>query len=749
MIDSVIKIGLITAMAAASFGAAAAGCSDADIDVKVENLLSQMTLREKVGQLNQLNSSPFDTLARAITTDGVGSIINEVDRHTVNRLQRIAVEQTRLGIPLVFGRDVIHGFHTLFPIPLGQSATWNPELVEAAARTSAVEATAEGVKWTFSPMIDVSRDARWGRIAESFGEDPLLVARMGNAMIHGYQTDDLTSKNAMAACAKHFAGYGFAEAGKDYNTTWLPTPLLEDAVLPPFEAAAKAGVATFMTSFNDINGMPATVNRQLLRDILRTRWGFNGVVVSDWDAIAEVIAHGVAANKKDAARLAADAGVDIDMEGYCYIDNLEALVSEGVIPVDTLDSLVRNVLRLKFRLGLFDNPYVDENSPTPSYAPEHLRLATQVAEESAVLLKNDGVLPFGSDVKKIAVIGPMADAPHDQCGTWSLDLQKAHTVTPLQALRRHYGSENIIYSPGLAYSRDKSTGAFDAAAKAAAAADAVVCFVGEEAVLSGEGHCMADLNLKGAQTALIERLADAGKPLVVVVMAGRPLTVGREAANANALLYAFHPGTMGGEALTRLLAGIASPSGKLPATIPVLTGQCPIYYSSKNTGRPTVTPAILDSIPLEAIQSSTGCTSFYLDAGKDPLYPFGYGLSYTTFRISEPVLSANVMASDSTDSITVSCTVTNTGKCRGAETVQLYVSDPVASLARPVKELKDFRKLWLEPGESAKVDFTLTLADLAFTTLDGRKTAEPGEFIVGVATSSDARDARTASFSLK
>ena len=747
MIGIIRKIGMITAVTIAPFGAIAAGLSPSDTETRVRELLSKMTLREKVGQLNQLNSAPFDTLAAAIAADGVGSIINEPNPDVVNRLQRIAVEQTRLGIPLVFGRDVIHGFHTLFPIPLGQAASWNPELVEQCARIAAEEATEAGVRWTFSPMIDIARDARWGRMAESAGEDPVVASRMGEAMIRGYQTDDLSNRNAMAACAKHFAGYGFVEAGKDYSTTWIPDALLEDVVLPPFEAAAKAGAATFMTSFNDINGVPSTASRKLLRNVLRDRWGFDGVVVSDWDAIAELIPHGVAANKADASLLAANAGVDIDMEGHCYINHLEELVNRGLISMDVVDELVANVLRLKFRLGLFENPYVDESSESVSYAPAHLAAATRMAEESTILLKNDGMLPLGQSVGKIAVIGPMADAPHDQCGTWSLDLQKNHTVTPLAALRELYGAEDIIYEPGLDYSRDKSDKQFTAALNAARRADAVLCFVGEEAVLSGEAHSLADLNLKGAQSELIRAVAEVGKPMALIVMAGRPLTIGKEIEQSNAVIYSFHPGTMGGCALANVISGRANPSGKLPVTMARMAGQYPLYHAAKNSGRPPQEIVDLDSIPLEAVQSSTGCTAYYLDAGKTPLYPFGYGLSYTSFALSEPRLSADVMAADG--SITVECELTNTGEREGAETVQLYVRDPVATLARPVKELKDFRKVTLKPGESQTVSFTLTPDRLAFMGLDGTRAAEPGEFHLWLATSSDLPSAPAATFTLR
>lgn len=738
------------ALAAAAFmGVAccmAATGRDAATEARIDSLMARMTLQEKIGQLNQLNAARFDTLGAAVAQGRVGSIINEVDPEVVNSLQRKAVEESRLGIPLIFARDVIHGFNTVFPIPLGQAATWNPQLVEEAARIAAVEATASGIRWTFSPMMDVSRDARWGRIAESAGEDPLLNERMGLAMIRGYQTDNLADPTAMAACAKHFAGYGFSEAGKDYNTTWLPLPLLEDVVLPPFEAAAGAGVATFMTSFNDINGVPSSGNSWLMRDVLRDRWRFDGVLVSDWNAITEMINHGVAADKLHATMLAATAGVDIDMEGHAYPDAMEALVREGRLDETVVDGLVRNVLRLKFRLGLFDNPYIDLSRPSPAYAPAHLAAATRAAEEGTILLKNGGMLPLGLKPGKVAVIGPMADAPYDQGGTWAPDLQHERSVTPLAALRRLYGEENVIHAPGLGYTRDKSLDGIQAAVKAAREADVAVCFVGEEAVMSGEAHSMADLGLKGAQTALLEAVCATGKPVAVVFMAGRPLTAGKEIDMADAVLYAFHGGTMAGEALANIISGKANPSGKLPVTMARMTGQYPMYYAHKNTGRPPEWTVDLDSIPVEALQTSTGCTSYYLDAGKDPLYPFGYGLSYTTFDISAPRLSASSIAIGSETPLTVECTVTNTGDREGAETVQLYVCDLVGSLARPVKELKDFRKVTLKPGESKVVSFALTPGQLSFHGLDGKPLIEAGDFQVW--TAGNSVDGTPVSFSL-
>lgn len=703
------------------------------LDQRVDSLLVQMTLTEKIGQLNQLSPRGFGEFALAVREGRVGSVLNEVDPEVISRLQHIAVEESRLGIPLVFARDVIHGFRTILPIPLGQAATWNPTLVEQGARVAAREASSVGIRWTFSPMVDVSRDARWGRVAESGGEDPVLNGRMGGAMVRGYQTDNPADPTAIAACVKHFAGYGAAESGRDYNTTWLPLPLLRDVYFPPFEEGVRAGALTFMTSFNDINGVPSSANRWLLQDVLRDEWGFDGVIVSDWGSISDMIPAGVAADRKEATLLAAAAGVDIDMEGLCYPAHLEEWVKEGKISEETIDGMVRNVLRLKFRLGLFENPYTEiENRPV-MYAPEHLETARRLAEEGTVLLKNDGILPLGKKPGKILVTGPLADAPHDQCGTWAPDREKSRSVTPLAALRRMYGREAVIYSPGVRYSRDNSGDGIFAAVEAARDADVVLCFLGEEAVLSGEAHCLASLDLKGRQRELVERLHAVGKPMVAVFMAGRPLTVGREIELSDAALYSFHGGTMAGPALANILSGDVNPSGKLPVTMARLTGQYPMYHAHKNTGRPPFWSVDIDDIPLEAEQTSTGCTSYHLDAGVEPLYPFGYGLSYTEFEFGTPTLSAQTVSKSSAVPLKVSCTVKNTGNRRGEETVQLYIRDKVASLARPVKELRDFVKISLEPGEARQIEMELSPDRLAFHGLDGSEIIEPGEFEVWMA----------------
>lgn len=720
----------LTAAVALTLSAAA----PQSIDERVEDLLSRMTLTEKIGQLNQLSGGGYsDDMAQAIRNGQVGSLLNEVDPATVNRLQREAVENSRLGIPLIFSRDVIHGFRTMFPIPLGQGATWNPALVELGSSIAAQEASSTGIRWTFSPMVDVARDARWGRIAEGYGEDPLLTSVMGAAAVHGYQGDDLSDPHTMAACVKHFACYGAAESGRDYNTTWIPGSLLHDIYLPPFKAGADAGAATFMVSFNDINGVPSSGNSYLLRTLLRDAWGWDGMVVSDWNSIAEMINHGYAADRRDAALKGATAGVDMDMEGHAYVNELEQLVADGLVSEATVDDLVRNVLRLKFRLGLFENPYVDMATANDFYRPASLDAARLAAEEATVLLSNNGILPY-TGTGKILVTGPMADAPHDQSGTWSFDMDKTHTVTPLAALRAKYG-DRVVYVPGLAYSRDRSTDGFADAVAAAADADIILYFAGEEAVLSGEAHSRADITLPGAQKEYMAALAATGRPVVTIVMAGRPLAIPETAAASAAVLYSFHPGTMGGEALARIIAGDTYPGGKLPVSLPVMSGQEPLHYMQKNTGRPVENITYIDDIPLEAGQTSTGCTTFFLDAGYKPLFPFGHGLSYTTFDFGTPQLSATTVAP--TDTLVVTCAVSNTGRRAGSNVAQLYVRDPVASLVQPLKVLKGFEKFTLNPGQTSVIRFEIPVASLGFHDNDGNLIVEPGDMQLWVSDSSE------------
>lgn len=699
------------------------------VEKQVEALLGKMTLQEKIGQMNQLSPfGPPEEIAGQIRNGEVGSLLNITDPAIVNQIQKVAVEESRLGIPLLMSRDVIHGYKTIFPIPLGQAATFNPQIVQDGARVAAIEASADGIRWTFAPMIDISRDPRWGRIAESCGEDPYLSSVMGVAMVKGFQGDSLNDPTSIAACAKHFIGYGAAEGGRDYNSTFIPERQLRNVYFPPFEAAAKAGCATFMTSFNDNDGIPSTGNSFILKDVLRDEWKYDGMVVTDWASTAEMISHGFCKDEKEAALKSVDAGIDMEMVSGTFIRHLEELVKEGKISEAAINNAVRNILRLKFRLGLFDNPYVNTDQHV-KYAPEHLAKAKEAAEQSVILLKNDReTLPFTDKIRTIAVVGPLADAPHDQMGTWVFDGEKAHTQTVLAALKEMYGDKvQFIYEPGLGYSRDKNTGNITKAVSAATRADAVLVCVGEESILSGEAHSLADLHLQGAQSELITALAKTGKPLVTVIMAGRPLTIEQEVNQSDAVLYAFHPGTMGGPAIADLLFGKVAPSGKTPVTFPKMVGQIPVYYAHNNTGRPASRQeTLIDAIPLEAGQTSLGCTSFYMDAGFDPLFPFGYGLSYTTFGYDNLQLPTDKLAANGT--LEISFDLTNTGKYDGTEVVQLYVQDIFGSVTRPVKELKGFQRVSLKQGEKKTVTFSLPVEELAFWNIDMQKVVEPGEF---------------------
>lgn len=726
------------AVAALSLTACGTKNTNADLEIenKVEALLDKMTLEEKLGQMNQLSPWDFDELAGKVRKGEVGSILNYTDSALVNKIQRVAVEESRLGIPLLVSRDVIHGYKTIFPIPLGQAATFNPQIVERGARVAAVEASADGIRWTFAPMIDISRDPRWGRIAESCGEDPYLTSVMGTAMIKGFQGSSLNSPTSMAACAKHFVAYGASEGGKDYNSTFVPERVLRNVYLPPFKAAVDAGCATFMTSFNDNDGVPGTANKFVLKDILRDEWKFDGMVVTDWASAAEMINHGFCADGKDAAEKSVNAGVDMDMVSETFIKNLKRSLEENVVSMQAIDNAVRNILRLKFRMGLFDNPYI----ATPQrvkYAEEHLKAAKEAVEQSVILLKNsNGTLPLTDNVRTIAVVGPMADAPYEQLGTWVFDGEKEHTVTPLKAIKEMYGDKvNVIFEPALAYSRDKDRSGIVKAVSAARRADAVIVFVGEESILSGEAHSLANLDLQGAQSELIKSLSAVGKPLVTVVMAGRQLTIGKEVEASDAVLYLFHPGTMGGPAIADILFGKVNPSAKTPVTFPRMTGQLPMYYAHNNTGRPAnPTEMLIDEIPVEAGQTSVGCRSFYLDAGDTPLFPFGYGLSYTTFEYSNLKLASDMLTVGGELLVTVD--LKNTGRYDGVEVVQLYIQDKVGSVTRPVKELKAFRRVALKAGESTVVSFSLPVSELAFWGYDMTYGVEPGDFRLWVGTSS-------------
>lgn len=726
---------------AVALAASLMGCSqpqdkNTEIENKVETLLHKMTLEEKLGQMNQLSPWDFEDLAKRVRKGEVGSILNVVNPEEVNKIQKIAVEESRLGIPLIVSRDVIHGYKTIFPIPLGQAATFNPEVVKEGARVAAIEASADGIRWTFAPMIDVARDPRWGRIAESCGEDPYLNAIMGTAMIKGYQGDSLNDPTAIAACAKHFVAYGAAEGGRDYNSTFIPERVLRNVYLPPFKAAADAGCATFMTSFNDNDGVPSTANSFVLKDVLRKEWKYDGMVVTDWASALEMVNHGFCTDGKDAAEKSVNAGVDMEMVSETFIQNLKQSIAENKVSMETIDNAVRNILRLKFRLGLFDNPYV-VTPQTVKYAEKHLQTAKTAAEQSVILLKNENqTLPFTDKIKTLAIIGPMADAPYEQMGTWVFDGEKEHTQTPLTAIKEMYGNKvKVIFEKGLDYSRDKSTAGIARAVNAARQADAVVVFVGEESILSGEAHSLANLNLQGAQSQLIKELAATGKPVVTVVMAGRQLVIADEVKVSDAMLYSFHPGTMGGPAIADILFGEVNPSGKTPVTFPRMSGQVPIYYAQHKTGRPAnPTEMLIDEIPVEAGQTSVGCRSFYLDAGNSPLFPFGYGLSYTTFEYSNLSLASDKLTAQ--DTLSISFTLKNTGKYDGTEVVQLYVQDKVGSVTRPVKELKRFLRVTLKAGESTQVSLSLPVSELAFWGYDMNYTVEPGDFTLWVGTNS-------------
>lgn len=715
------------------------------IDGRVSELLGRMTVAEKIGQMSQVNADgdKIPGELRAALKDGqIGSILNQVNVDVVNEMQRIAVEESRLGIPLMMGRDVIHGFRTVQPIPLGQAATWNPELVRKGAHAAAVEAASTGVNWTFAPMIDISRDPRWGRIAESFGEDPYLTSVLGAAMVKGFQGDDFSQPGNIAACGKHFAGYGASESGRDYNTTNIPENELRNVYLPPFKAALDAGVATIMASFSDLNGVPASGNRFLLKQVLRDEWRFDGFVVSDWASIEQLSVHGFTANDREAAYEAASAGLNMEMATSTYASHLPELLEEGRVSMAELDAMVADILRIKFRMGLFEDPFT-EPSDYPAIANEdHLAIAEQLARQSIVLLENrNHTLPLAQEaLGSLAVIGPLADDPYEQLGTWIFDGDPAISQTPLKAIRQLLGDRvSVEYVRAMETSRSRSTAGFDEAVQAARAADAVVVFLGEESILSGETHSRADIDLPGNQHELLAALRQAGKPVIAVIMAGRPLTLSDIIDDVDALLFAWHPGTMGGPAIADILFGLESPSGKLPATFPLMVGQVPIYYAHKNTGRPATPEKFthMDDLPVRMPQSSWGFASFHLDAGYKPLYEFGYGLSYTEFAYSDIEVSDSEI--ETGEEITVQAVVRNEGGVEADEVVQLYVRDLVGNVTRPVKELKGFQRIRLKPGESRRVSFVLGSKDLAFHGRDMSLITEPGDFHVWVGGSSNAK----------
>jgi beta-glucosidase len=709
----------------------------------IDHLVQQMNIHEKLGQMSQfagLGGWISDDFANDIRSGAVGSVLNETDANVVNELQRLAVEESRLGIPLLIGRDVIHGFKTIFPIPLGQAASWSPEVIKQGARVAAAEAATCGVNWTFAPMIDISRDPRWGRVAESLGEDPYLCSRLGVAMVEGFQGDSLNMPGSIAACAKHFAGYGAAESGRDYATTNIPENELRNVYLPPFKAAADAGAATFMAAFSDLNGVPASGNEWLMNDILREEWQYDGMVVSDWDSIHQLTVHGFTANDQEAAFEAANAGIDMEMVSKTYAHHLGYLVEQEKISSLKIDKMVSRILRAKFDLGLFENPYARTDELPELLNTDHLSTAKDAAIKSCVLLKNTAQrLPLVIEqLNRVSVIGPLADDGYEQLGTWIFDGEAKHSTTFLQAFKKQLGdSVELDYVRAMQTSRSNTAEELDAAVNSAANSDLAVMVLGEESILSGEAHSRADINLPGCQVELIEAIERTGTPIVLVIMAGRPLTLENVVNKVDSILYAWHPGTMGGEAIADLLLGKANPSGKLPITFPRTVGQVPLYYAQKNSGKPASDQTFLhmNDIPVRAEQTSLGMTATHLDTHFSPLFPFGFGLSYSQFDYAQiQVDQAQISLGQH---LTVSAQLTNSGDFAAEEVVQLYIRDLVGNVTRPIKELKGFQRVKLLPGESVEVKFDIHTDDLAFYDRKMEYRAESGMFHVWIGGSSD------------
>jgi beta-glucosidase len=700
--------------------------------------MKRMTLDEKIGQLVLFTSDwsvTGPTMRQGYIDDirsgRCGNIFNAYTADYTRKLQEIAVNETRLGIPLLFGYDVIHGFRTIFPINLGIAASWDVPAIEASARIAAREASAAGLHWTYSPMCDVCVDPRWGRISEGSGEDPYLGSQVAAAMTRGYQGDDLSDPVTILACVKHFAAYGAPQAGRDYNTVDMSERWLREFYLPPYKAAVEAGAQTAMASFNEYDGTPATANRHLLTEILRDEWGFDGFVVSDYTGVMEMINHGTAADLDQASAQALNAGNDMDMQSGGYSEYLKKALDEGRISQKTLDKAVRRVLTVKARLGLFEDPYRycnAEREAAETKTESNLMAARTLAEESCVLLKNDhGLLPLDKG-GKVAVIGPLATSADDLLGTWRGAGQVEGVKSILDGIKDLAGS--VVYAPGCDVDKPGQAG-FDQAEYAARSASTVIMVLGEPCDWTGEAASRTSISLPTVQKELLKRIAATGQPIVLVLLNGRPLDLSEESGLADAILEAWYPGTMGGEAVARLLFGEASPCGRLSVTFPRTLGQVPIYYYAKNTGRPYVHPG-------------AKYESRYLDCENEPLYPFGYGLTYTTFSYGKPELSAESFGPN--DSITVKATVTNTGSREGTEVVQLYIRDLVGSVTRPLKQLKGFERVTLAPGESREVEFEITPETLSFWRKDMTFGPEAGEFHLFVGGDSDCQEFVTFSY---
>ncbi|MCF2875018.1 beta-glucosidase BglX [Tenacibaculum sp. Cn5-34] len=718
-----------------------------EIEKKIDSLLEKMTVEEKVGQMNQYNGfwdltgpapkeGSAETKYQHLKNGWIGSMLNVRGVKNVRAVQKIAVEETRLGIPLIIGFDVIHGYKTLSPIPLAEAASWDLEVIKKSASVAATEASSAGINWTFGPMVDISRDPRWGRVMEGAGEDPFLGSKVAVARVQGFQGTDLKSPHTIAACAKHFAAYGFSEAGKEYNTVDIGTSTLHNVVLPPFKAAVNAGVRTLMNSFNELNGVPVTGSSYLQRDILKNGWGFNGFVVSDWASINEMINWGHAKNKKEAAEIAVTAGSDMDMEGYVYVKELAQLVKDGKVDESLIDDAARRILRVKFELGLFDDPYKycnEENEKNSLYNPKHQEAVLDVAKKSIVLLKNENdLLPLKKSGQKIALIGSLANDKNSPLGSWRIASDDNTSISVLEGMQQ-YKNNTLNYSKGVDLITEKTSftsevkinytdkSEFKHAIATAQKSDVVVMVLGEHGFQSGEGRSRSDIDLPGLQQELLEEIYKVNKNIVLVLNNGRPLAIEWASENIPSIVEAWQLGSQAGNAIAQVLYGDYNPSGKLPMTFPRNVGQIPIYYNYKNTGRP------ID-------KDNNVFWSHYIDVENTPLYPFGHGLSYTTFnysnfRISKESVSVN-------DAIKVSVNVTNTGKYEGKEVVQLYIRDMVGSNTRPVRELKGFELIELKVGETKTVEFTLDKNTLGFYNNDGEFITEPGDFKVFIGGSS-------------
>lgn len=724
----------------------------------ISSLMQKMTLEEKIGQMN-LPTVGFDVtgpilsqgVEEKIKKGLVGGVFNTFTPAAVKKLQDIAVKETRLKIPLLFGYDVIHGHRTIFPINLGLSSSWNPDLVEKTARAAAEEASADGLNWVYSPMVDITRDPRWGRVSEAAGEDPYLGAQVAKAMVLGYQQNDLSKDNTVLACVKHFALYGAAEAGRDYNTVDMSKTRMYNEYLPPYKAAVDAGVGTVMTSFNVVDGVPSSGNKWLLTDLLRKQWGFKGFVVSDYTSINEMVNHGMGDDKK-VTELALNAGMDMDMVGEEFLRFAAQLVKEKKVPVKMIDDACRRILEAKYKLGLFDDPYryvSEERNKKEMMSADKIALSKQAAIESMVLLKNsNGVLPL-SQGKKIAFIGPLVKDQRNLIGSWSGAGDYKQAVSLWDALQKKSNAASFLYSKGCNLVDDSSLinklnphdgqltidpstpqQMIDDAVSTANQSDVIVAVLGEAFGMTGEAASRSDIGLLSNQMNLLQALKKTGKPIVLVLMNGRPLTLSWEDKNLDGILEAWFGGTMAGPALADVLLGDADPSGKITMTFPRSVGQIPIYYNHENTGRP--------------FDPNQKYTSKYLDIDNSPLYPFGYGLTYTSFNYSDVSLSNSTLKMNG--KMNASVNITNTGTRKGKETVQLYIRDMVGSISRPVKELKGFQQITLSPGETKKVSFTLSVNDLKFYNSDLKFAAEPGNFKVFIGTNS--RDVKEADFKL-